>query len=191
METFPEAETPGVLRNQVREMQEQAWPSTEHGGPVDLGPVHDPALRPLSILLIEEDTVLCALDVLFKQIVHAGQELSSAGLSTVVTPCAHRGRGYGRTLVTWAREALPERDVDLGLFTCDRPLGSFYEACGWEILPRTVLVGGTPDQPFPSDQPGFDKVTLGAFFTPTAIRARESMLDARVMLYCGVIDKLW
>ena len=94
METFPEAETPGVLRNQVREMQEQAWPSTEHGSPVDLGPVHDPALRPMSMLLIEEDTVLCALDVLFKQIVHAGQELSSAGLSTVVTPRAHRGRGH-------------------------------------------------------------------------------------------------
>jgi GNAT superfamily N-acetyltransferase len=191
VETFPEAETPGVLRTQVREMQDQAWPSTEPGSPLDLGPVHDPALRPLSMLLVEEGSVLSALDVLFKQIVHAGQELSAAGLSTVVTPRAHRGRGYGRTLVTWAREALPALDVDLGLFTCDRSLGAFYEECGWEILHGTVLVGGTPDQPFPSDQPGFAKVTLGAFFTPTAIQARESMLDARVMLHCGVIDKLW
>jgi aminoglycoside 2'-N-acetyltransferase I len=172
-------------------MQEEAWPSADPAEAADLGPVHDPALRPLSMLLLEDDTVLSALDVLFKPIVQGGEELSAAGLSTVVTPRARRGRGYGRTLVTWAREALPALDVDLGLFTCDRSLEDFYRACGWELLPGTVLVGGTPDQPFPSDQPGFDKVTLGAFFTPKAIAARASVIDARVLLYSGLIDRLW
>ena len=172
-------------------MQEQAWPSTETGSTLDLGPVHDPALRPLSILLIEDDIVLSCLDVLFKHIEHADQDLSVAGLSTVVTPNAYRGNGYGRTLVTTARESMRQSDVDLGLFTCDRELGTFYESCGWQKLVGTVLVGGTPNEPFPSDQPGFDKVTLGAFFTPAAIQARASVLGARIMLHSGVIDKLW
>jgi len=189
--TFPEAETPGILRAKVRQMQEEAWPPTGNGSHVGEGAVHDPALRPLSMLLVEDDEVLASLDVLFARLVHAGVELSVAGLSTVVTPRVWQGRGYGRTLVTWAREAMPALGVDLGLFTCDRPLGGFYAACGWEILPGTVLVGGTPSEPFASDQPGFDKVTLGACFTPSGVAARESLLDARVQLHCGDIDKLW
>lgn len=81
--------------------------------------------------------------------------------------------------------------VDVGLFTCDRPLQPFYEACGWEPLPGPILVGGTPDQPFPSDQPGFDKVTLGCFFSQRAVEARSHFLNARVILHSGDIDKLW
>mgnify|MGYP001452870740 CR=1 FL=1 len=191
VQTYPEAQTPPVLRRQVLAMQEDAWPSTGPGDPIDPGPVHDPALRPLSMLLVEDDTVLAALDILFTPITHAGVTLSAAGLSTVVTASAHRRHGHGRRLVTRARDKLPALDADLGLFTCDRYLSPFYLACGWELLPGTVLIGGTRDEPFPSDQPGFDKVTFATFITPTAIAARASLLGARVELYCGAIDMLW
>ncbi|MCZ0971746.1 hypothetical protein O1L55_10350 [Streptomyces albulus] len=59
----------------------------------------------------------------------------------------------------------------MGLFTCDRPLRAFYESAGWHHLPGTVLVGGTPQAPFPSDRPGFDKVTMADFFSPRARQA--------------------
>jgi len=191
VEAFPEMHTPVGWREQVRQLHEQQWPSPPADVTGDNGGSHDPELRPWSMLLIDDDTVLCTLDVLFKEIEHAGYELAAAGLSAVVTHPAHRRKGYGRTLVTRAREALPGLGVDLGLFTCDRELGAFYDQCGWHQLPGTVLVGGTPDEPFPSDQPGFDKITLGAFFTPAAIHARESLIGARIMLYPGAIDKLW
>ncbi len=172
-------------------MQEQAWPSDTPAERGSLAPIHDAALRPLSMLLVDGDRVLSALDLLFKEIDHAGRMFSAAGLATVVTPMARRGQGHGRLLVSHARRAMQELGVDLGLFTCDRPLRSFYEECGWQTLPGTVLIGGTPDEPFPSDLPEFDKVALGSFFSPAAIAARDAFRGARVLLYSGNIDKLW
>ncbi|MEU8434744.1 GNAT family N-acetyltransferase [Streptomyces sp. NPDC029216] len=189
--SFPEAATPTDLRVQVRAIQEQAWPS-ESGSdvPVD-GPCHDPALRPLSMLLVDEGTVLAALDILSKEIVHAGRRFSAGGLSTVVTSKEARGRGYGRHLVTAAREKMIAQSLDLGLFTCDRPLQAFYEGAGWRVLPGAVLIGGTPQAPFPSDQNGFGKVTMADFFSPEGRQAQASFRHSRIELYPGEIDKLW
>lgn len=183
--SWPEAETPPEFRDQVLRMQHQAWP----GGRTSL--THDPALRPVSMLLVGTDEVVAALDILAKEIVHAGQTYRAAGLSTVVTRQDIRGRGHGRLLVSAAHDAIAERGFDLGLFTCDRPLQSFYESAGWRSLPGTVLVGGTVEAPFASDQPGFDKVTMADFFSETAQRNQSTFHGARVGLYSGEIDKLW
>ena len=88
-----------------------------------------------------------------------------------------------------AREAIAASGADLGIFTCDRPLGPFYESAGWAVIPGAVLVGGTPEEPFPSDQ--WDKVTLAAFFSAKARRGAASFAGARIGLYAGRIDKLW
>jgi predicted GNAT family N-acyltransferase len=182
--SFPEAVTPGGLRAQVLTLQRQAWPGAAPG--------HDPALRPVSMLLVDEGVVLAALDLLFKQIAHAGRRWGAAGLSTVVTGREVRGRGYGTGLVTAARDRMMlTPGLDLGMFTCDRPLQAFYQSAGWQLLTGTVLVGGTPDAPFPSDQPGLDMVTMGDFFSPAARREQSLFHDARIGLYPGEIDKLW
>lgn len=182
--SFAEAATPGGLRAQVLGLQRQAWPGAAPG--------HDPALRPLSMLLVDDGVVLAALDILFNGIVHAGRRWGAAGLSTVVTRREVRGRGYGTDLVTAARSRMMVNPgLDLGLFTCDRPLQAFYASAGWRLLPGSVLVGGTPGAPFPSDQPGFDKVTMGDFFSVAARRERRSFDGARIGLYPGEIDKLW
>ncbi|MBX6752465.1 MAG: GNAT family N-acetyltransferase [Micromonosporaceae bacterium] len=189
--SFPEAATPADLRVQVRAIQEEAWPSESvSDAPVD-APTHDPALQPLSMVLVDEGVVLAALDILFKEIVHVGQRFSVGGLSTVVTRKQVRGRGYGRRLVTAAREEMIARGLDLGLFTCDRPLQAFYESAGWRVLPGAVLIGGTPQAPFPSDQPGFDKVTMADFFSAAGRQAQASFHHSRIELYPGQIDKLW
>jgi GNAT superfamily N-acetyltransferase len=189
--TFPEEATPSPLRVQVRELQEQAWPSADGPAGPPQAPVHDPLLRPLSMLAVEGATVVAALDVLFKEIVHAGGRYAAGGVSTVVTRRESRGRGYGRRLVAAAREAMIGRGLDLGLFTCDRTLRVFYEGAGWRALPGTVLVGGTPQDPFPSDRPGFDKVTMADFFSPAARRAEATFHGSRIPLYPGEIDALW
>jgi aminoglycoside 2'-N-acetyltransferase I len=189
--SFSEAATPYVLRRQVRAMQEEAWPSTDPRDAAALDPWHDPELRPTSVLLVDGDVVLSALDLLFADIEHSGRSWSAVGLSAVVTARAHQGNGHARVLVTWVRDSLPDMRVDLGLFTCDRSLVGFYSGCGWEVLPGTVLVGGTPDQPFASDRPEFDKVAFGAFATTEAIRARDAFTNTRILLHCGTIDSLW
>jgi aminoglycoside 2'-N-acetyltransferase I len=188
--TCPEAELASDLRVEVFRLQRQAWPrETTSKFDVPPGPVHDPALDPVSMLLRVDGRVVAALDILSKRIEHAGESYAASGLSTVVTDEELRGRGYGRSLVTAAREAIEASGADLGIFTCDRELGPFYESAGWQIIPGAVLVGGTPDDPFPSDQ--WDKVTLARFFTEKAQRSARKFEHARIGLYPGIIDRLW
>ncbi|MFI5695749.1 GNAT family N-acetyltransferase [Kribbella sp. NPDC051586] len=193
IESYPEAAVPTDLRRQVHALQDDAWPAAPAPStPADSSAdalVHDPALDPLSMLLIDDGTVVAALDILHKTLDHAGNTFRAGGLSTVVTRKDRRGHGYGHRLVTAARAAMT--DLDLALFTCDRPLQPFYERAGFQLLPGTVLIGGTPDDPFPSDQPGFGKVTLAAFFTSAAEQAAPSFDNTRIALYPGAIDKLW
>ena len=186
--SWAESQVPPSLRAQVVELQEQVWPSTD---PAAVGAGHDPALRPVSMLLVEDQTVLAALDILSKDITHAGQRYAASGLANVVTDPALRRKGHGGRLVDAARLAIRESGADLGIFTCDRHLQGFYERAGWSALPGAVLIGGTPDEPFPSNADGFDKVVMAEFFTERARQHAASFRHARIELYPGAIDKLW
>jgi aminoglycoside 2'-N-acetyltransferase I len=179
---YPEPEVPEPLRQQVLLLRAQAWPP-------DGEDFHDPALQPLSMLLVEDGELRSALDVLSTNIVHRGSSYEVSGLATVVTDQAHRGAGYGRRLVAAAKALIAGSGADLGLFTCDRPLQPFYESAGWTALTDAVLVGGTREHPFPSDQ--FDKVTMAAFFSEPAMANAGQFEHCRIELYPGDIDKLW
>jgi aminoglycoside 2'-N-acetyltransferase I len=138
-------------------LQHQAWPPQDPAA-VSAGTLtHDPALRPRSMLLIDRGRVLAALDILSKELVHAGRHYLAGGLSTVVTHRDPRGQGYGRRLVAGARQAMAAGSLDLGLFACDRPLRGFYEGAGWQLLPGAVLVGGTRRSPFPATSPALTR----------------------------------
>jgi aminoglycoside 2'-N-acetyltransferase I len=187
VESYPAAAVPTALLRQVAVLQEEDWPSAD--GQRRPGPGHDPALRPVSMLLTEAGTVVAALDILTKSLAHAGQGYLASGLSMVVTGRAYRHCGYGIRLVSAARTAIAASGADLGIFTCGRPLQGFYESAGWEVLDGTILIGGTPEDPFPSDQ--FDKVTMGAFFSDLARRSAASFIHCRIGLYPGEIDRLW
>lgn len=185
--TYPEAAVPAPLRAQVVRLQEAAWPS---GGVPDPAPWHDPLLQPRSVLLVDDDArVVAALDILSKQLVHRGQAFAASGISAMVTDASLRGRGFGRQLAAAAREIMAADGVDLGIFTCDRDLQRFYESAGWDCLAGSVLVGGSREAPFPSDQ--FDKVTMAAFFTERAKAAAPGFVGVRIELYPGDIDRLW
>jgi GNAT superfamily N-acetyltransferase len=188
--SFPEADVPTGLRMQVLDLHARAWPGREAGdGSDEPDGMHDPALRPVSMVLVDDESVLAALDILSKDITHRGQRYAASGLSTVVTDHGHRRKGFGRRLVLAARDAIRDSGADLGVFTCDRPLGAFYESAGWRVVPGAVLVGGTPEAPFPSDQ--FDKVTLASFFSRRAQEHAEDFHNSRIELYPGNRDKLW
>lgn len=185
--SFPEAAVPVELRRQVVALQDLAWPPDVPSG---LAPWHDPALQPVSVLLLEGDSrVVAALDIVSKELTHRGVPYRASGISAMVTDPELRRRGYGRVLATRAREMIEADGADLGIFTCDPPLQAFYESAGWEHLPGTTIVGGTPQDPFPSDR--LQKVTMGAFFSPEAERRRSGFLGTRVELYPGAIDRLW
>jgi GNAT superfamily N-acetyltransferase len=184
--TYPEPVVPPALRLQVVRLQDLAWPPAEPSG---VAAWHDPLLRPLSVLLLDGDRVVSALDILSAQIGHAGQSFAASGISAMVTDPGARGRGFGRRLAEAARELMAASGADLGIFTCDSELQRFYESAGWGCLPGSVLIGGTPEQPFPSDQS--NKVVMASFFSVRARRASPGFAAARIELYPGLIDKLW
>jgi GNAT superfamily N-acetyltransferase len=171
------------LRQQAIALRRAAWPG------IRTEPVHDPALAPLALLLLEGERVVASLDILTKTISHRDEQFRASGLSSVVTDAALRRRGHGRRLVAAARELIAARGDDLGIFTADAPLEGFYTTAGWQLLPGSVLVGGTPEEPFPSDQ--FDKLTFACFFSPRARSAAAGFAGARIELYPGAIDRLW
>jgi aminoglycoside 2'-N-acetyltransferase I len=184
--SFPQHAVPPALRVQVVALQDQAWPRS--AGEFSNG--HDPALRPVTMLLVDDhEVVLASLAILSKEFLHDGQRYAASGLSAVVTDQSQRNRGYGHRLVTAAREQIAASGADLGIFTCDRTLARFYRRAGWHILPGTVLIGGTPDNPFPSDR--LDKVVLADLFTDHARDHAASFSHARIELYPGEIDRLW
>jgi GNAT superfamily N-acetyltransferase len=184
---YPEDRVPHDLRVQMVSLQRQAWPSA---GPLDPAPWHDPDLHPVSMLLLDDSgRVLSALDVLSKDIVHEGETYRASGISAMVTSLEARGRGHGRALALGARELMADRGADLGIFTCDRPLRRFYESAGWEHLVGTVLVGGTPDDPYPSDD--LDKVTMATFLSGRATANRARFVGVRIALHPGAVDRLW
>ncbi|WP_144123150.1 GNAT family N-acetyltransferase [Catellatospora sichuanensis] len=196
--TFRERETPPELRAQALAQQAQAWPPSVDDRANDSdsdshsdgdGDWHDPALDPVTMLLVDGGTVIASLDLLSKDIWHHGRSYRARGLSRVVTGVTHRGRGFGRHLVAYAREEIRRSGADLGIFTCDRELQGFYESAGWQPVAGAVLVGGTPDDPFPSDL--FDKVTMAAFFSPAARRHADSFTGTRIALHSGPVDRLW
>lgn len=59
--SFPESGVPLELRRQQVALQDRAWPADEPSGPA---PWHDPSLQPFSMLLLVDDRVVAALDVL-------------------------------------------------------------------------------------------------------------------------------
>ncbi|WP_405921339.1 GNAT family N-acetyltransferase [Streptomyces sp. NBC_00122] len=176
---------PAELGGQVEALEAAAWPGASPG--------HDPALAPRALLLVDGDgAVAASLALLYKEIEVAGRTYRAAGLSAVVTRPALRGRGLGGRLVAAARAGLAaDPAVDLALFSCDRPLTPFYEAAGFTRLPGTVLVGGTPAEPLATDEPGFDKEVVAAFFTDTPERDRAAFTGVRVPLHPGNTDRLW
>jgi hypothetical protein len=181
--SFPQAGVPAELEAQVRAMHAAEPTRREPVRP------HDPALRPMTMLLVSSGCVISALDTLAKDISHAAKRFAARGLGRVVTRVDARRMGHGRRLVMAAREAMAASAADLGIFTAAAPLRPFYESCGWDVLAGCVLVGGTPQRPFPSDQ--FDKLTFGAFFTAHARRHAHAFSHARVALRSGEIDRLW
>ena len=195
--SYPEQQVPAALRVQVLALQQLAWPDApdepghEPGHDPGRDPGHDPLLDPQSLLLVgvADRTVVAALDVLSKEIVHEGRRYAASGLSRVVTAPDRRGRGHGRRLVAAAHAAVRDGGADLALFTCDTPLRGFYESAGWRHLPGTYLIGGTPEEPFPSFM--FDKVTMGDFFSPLAREHAADFLGRNIRLHSGAIDKLW
>jgi len=177
---YPQELLPPHLKEAVIDVLEQEWPSVFNREDRLGKPLHDPNKHPLMVMLVDQDMMLSCLAVPSTLIHLAGETYKASGLSAVLTNAAYRGRGYGRRLVTAARELIAGSDADIGVFTCDPPLVPFYVGCGWTLMEHTSVIGGTREKPFPADSLG--KRTLMGFFSAKAQAHRSDFEGAAIHL---------
>lgn len=176
--TFPNDTLPPELDAQVLAMLRAEYPAiVTSAAPRSL---NDPRTNPTLLLLVEDAIVLSYLAIPSQTIHHAGQVYKARGLSSVITHPSHRHHGHGGQIVTAARDLIASSDADIGIFTCDPPLVGFYQACGWIVMPSTVVVGGTRDNPFPADSLG--KCTMMGFFSSGASGRQTDFQNSAVYL---------
>ena len=109
--------------------------------------------------MVRRDGTSCRRARSLRKVVHRGHEGDGwvpGPMEGRIAPAERGGGRPGRPAGPASsgprHEEMVSMGLDLGIFTCDRPLREFYQRAGWEELPGTVLVGGTPQEPFASDQ---------------------------------------
>jgi len=184
----PEEELPGDLKRQILEALRAEWPRAFSGAKAGREELNDPALHPAICALVVDGQLASHLSVPQKVIEHRGESYKAYGLSGVLTVPAFRGKGYGERVVRAATAFMEQDGADVGLFTCDPPLRTFYERCRWTVLEGAWLVGGTRARPFPSDT--LDKITFARFFSARAQVHEKDFVGAAIWLELGEGD-LW
>ncbi|MEZ4863639.1 MAG: GNAT family N-acetyltransferase [Caldilineaceae bacterium] len=104
--------------------------------------ISTPHNHPVSIMLVEAGVLISHTEVVWKELVHAGEHYKAYGLTGVFTYPPFRGQGYGRQIVEAGTAYIDGSDGDIGIFHCAPHLQSFYEQCGWSAMAEaTTLVG--------------------------------------------------
>ena len=157
----PEEDLPGDLLRQTLEALRAEWPGAFTGAKADRTQLNDPALHAMNFSLVVGGQLASHLSVQRKIIEHRGESYKAHGLSGVLTVPAFRGKGYGEQIVRAATAFMEQDGADIGLFTCDPPLRTFYERCA-DAAGGGVARGRTRNKPFPSHTLG--KMTFRALF---------------------------
>lgn len=180
---FLQTECSAPLREQILALMRREWPQAFEGIEGEPPWPDNPATRPTSFVLLEENTVVCHVAVPWKYIQHAGETYKASGLSEVMTHPAYRQRGLGLQLVKAVTSFIMHNGSDIGLFTCQPALIPFYTRGGWEYSPNTNLIGGTREKPFRSDSLGL--ATMMRFFSARAQQRRALFERADIYLELG------
>jgi GNAT superfamily N-acetyltransferase len=174
IQSVPYNEAPELLRRQFALLLHRANPDT-HLVPVDAVPVqHDPALDALSFYALLGGEIVSYAAVIRKTISHGTQTYTLGGLSWVSTDPDYQRRGIGTRTVSAATRWMECSNLDIGLFSCDPPLASFYARAGeWPVVEDVVLIGSRHCDALRSDTLG--KVVLLRLFSAKA-NVNASML---------------
>jgi GNAT superfamily N-acetyltransferase len=167
IQSVPYNEAPELLRLQFALLSHRANPGTRSAS-TDAAPVlHDPALDTMSFYASLDGEIVSYAAVIRKTISHGGQTYTLGGLSWVATDPDYRRRGFGSLTVSTATRWMECSDLDIGLFSCDPPLASFYARAGaWPVVEGVVLIGSRHAGALRSDTLG--KVVLMRLFSAKA-----------------------
>lgn len=134
---------------EIARLMQCVWPNNM---PTMKAETHPYDLHVRSFCLYQHAQLVAYTGIVRKQINHAGQKFTMAGLSCVATHPKFQGKGLGHCVVAEATRWI-ERDaklatqdkkgaIDLGIFTCHPSLAAFYKAAGnWPVVQGITLIG--------------------------------------------------
>ncbi|GAB4130618.1 MAG: GNAT family N-acetyltransferase [Roseiflexaceae bacterium] len=170
-----------ALRHDIAWLQYYADPEHIPVPSTPPDPEHDPAFDALSFYLRLDQRMVSYAAVIFFPIQHAGQIWQAAGLSCVATDRSYQGRGFGRIAVAAASQAIHASHADLGLFTCDPHLRSFYnQAGGWQPGEGLILIANSEPDALASHQLG--KIVMLQLLSPRAQQAADAFRQTTINL---------
>ena len=184
---FSSDNCPIDIRNQIVRLIKNEWPNTFKVNEPDW-PLESLSLFPISLVYIENDNVISHALISRTQIYISNRCYTAFGLGSMVTKQQFRRKGYGRILFKNVTEYMNNEKADIGIFTCDPELISFYNCIGWDITKSSPLIGGSIEKPFPSTQ--INKVTLIQLFSDAAKVEKNNILKKPIFIELGE-GKLW
>ena len=130
-------------------------------------------------MLVENDLLISQVEVVWKDLEHAGQSYKTYGMTGVLTYPSFREQGYGRQVVDEATKYIESTDADIGMFHCSPTVQGFYAKCGWPPLENAITLKGDPEQPTVSEE-----VTLMRFYSEKGRRGKPAF--ATQPIYFGI-----
>jgi predicted acetyltransferase len=150
--------------------------------------IHPIALSPVSFFLCREQQVISYCVALSKEIVHEGNTYKISGLHCVCTHPLYRKQRYASQVVKKATEFIENSSIDIGLFSCEPELLSFYKNYGWLPAYKVHIVSGKHSGSLSNDH--FGKITLIRLFSKKAIEHKNAFSDTTIHLDAP-LGKLW
>jgi GNAT superfamily N-acetyltransferase len=149
----------------IRALLASEWPASD--GEPARGPLADPTLHPVFVVLTSAQRVLSFGRTIWAWVPHDGRTLKVYGLGDVITAPESRRAGYGGRVVEAATAHIrSDPNADLGLLLTDPQLEGLYGHRGWIHVPGLGVV--TDEYHGEHTAPPFPMVLLRSSAGPAA-----------------------
>lgn len=138
---------PPLIRQQVVDFLRCEWPDGFQGVNRLRNWITPRSENPVNFMLIEDDTVISHIEVVWKMLEHNGIIYKAYGLTGVFTYPQFQKQGYGKQLLATATAYILKSDADLAMYHVDKNLVPFYSQSGWEPIWTAQTLSGDQDKP--------------------------------------------
>ena len=173
------------LKSQIIALEETAWPSAPEEEPIY--PVQ-PNTFVTAFVIIKEGKAIGQVAIRKQSFSHKGTSYLAYGISEMVTHPAYQKQGLGTQLLQKVATFIEGQKPDICIFTCRPELIPFYKKGGFWFCEKLFLVGGTPENPFPSQELGL--CTMLRLYSKRAIINKAGFAQGEIFLNLGD-GQLW
>jgi len=147
------SDIPPLIKQQIIDFLRMEWPDGFQGENRLRNWSSKEKDHPVLFTLVEENTLISHVAVVWKHIKHLDETYKVYALSGMFTYPQFRKQGYGERILNAAKKYMLAQDGDM--IIVHSTLQGFYEKAGFESMPHIVTLVGDPSNPTKSDEKVF------------------------------------